>query len=63
MTMGEKIMCTCMCNWVPMLYSGKNKCVGGNTNKNNFLKKEEMEYMIFKMDNIGIPQWLSGLKI
>ena len=48
-------MCTCMCNWVPMLYSGKNKCVGGNTNKNNFFKKEEMEYMIFKMDNIGIP--------
>ena len=22
-TMGEKIMCTCMCNWVPRLYSGE----------------------------------------
>ena len=32
--MGEKIMYTCMCNWVPMLYSrGKKKCVGGNNNK------------------------------
>ena len=30
--MGEKIMYTCMCNWVPMLCSGK-KCVGGNNNK------------------------------
>jgi len=24
-TMGEKNMYTCMCNWVPMLYSGKKK--------------------------------------
>ena len=24
-TMGGKIMYTCMCNWVPMLYSGKKK--------------------------------------
>ena len=32
-TMGENIMYTCMCNWVPMLYSGKKKCVGGNNNK------------------------------
>ena len=32
-TMGEKIMYTCMCNWVPMLYGGKKKCVGGNNNK------------------------------
>ena len=23
MTMGEKIMYMCMCNWVPMLYSGE----------------------------------------
>ena len=23
MAMGEKIMYTCICNWVPMLYSGK----------------------------------------
>ena len=27
-TMGEKIMYICMCNWVPMLYSGKKKCGG-----------------------------------
>ena len=26
-------MYTCMCNWVPMLYSGKKKFVGGNNNK------------------------------
>ena len=32
-TMGEKIMYTCMCNWVAMLYSGEKKCVGGNNNK------------------------------
>ena len=31
-TMGEKIMYTCMCNWVPILYSGEKKCVGGNNN-------------------------------
>ena len=31
--MGEKIMYTRMCNWVPMLYSGKKKSVGGNDNK------------------------------
>ena len=35
--MGEKIMCTCMRNWVPMLYSGK-KCVGEITIK----KKRKM---------------------
>ena len=30
----EKTMYTCMCNWVPMLYSGKiKKCVGGNNKK------------------------------
>ena len=23
--MGEKIIYTCMCNWVPMLYSGKKR--------------------------------------
>ena len=28
MTMGEKIMYACMCNWVPMLYSGKKVCLG-----------------------------------
>ena len=31
--MGEKRMYACMCNWVPMLYSGGKKCVGGNNNK------------------------------
>ena len=29
MIMGEKIMYTCMCNWVPMLYCGKKKIVLG----------------------------------
>ena len=26
-------MYTCMCNWVPMLYSAEKKCVGWNNNK------------------------------
>ena len=34
MTMREKSMYTCMCKWVPMFYSGKKNCVGGNNNKN-----------------------------
>ena len=33
MTTGEKIMCTCMCNWVLMLYSGKKVCWGNNNKK------------------------------
>ena len=41
MTMGEKIMYTCMCNWVPMLYSGKKKCVGENNNKKRKEKKKK----------------------
>ena len=28
MTMGEKIMYTCMSNWVPILYCGKKTCWG-----------------------------------
>ena len=38
MTMGEKIMYTCMCNWVPMLYSGGRKLSWGNNNKKNKIK-------------------------
>ena len=41
MTMGEKITYTCMCNWVPMLYSGGKKCVGEITIKNKFKKGGE----------------------
>ena len=33
-------MYTCKCDWVPMLYSGEKKGVGGNNNKNKFKKKE-----------------------
>ena len=33
-TMGEKIMYTCMCNWVPMLYSGKKSVLGEIPMKN-----------------------------
>ena len=33
-TMGEKIMYTCMCNWVPMLYSGKKSLLGDIKIKN-----------------------------
>ena len=35
MRMGEKIMSTCMCNWVPMLYSGKKLCWGNNNKQIN----------------------------
>ena len=38
MTMGEKVMYTCMCNWVPMLYSGKKIVLGEITIKNKFKK-------------------------
>ena len=34
--MGEKRMYTCMCTWVPMLYSGKKILCWGNNNKKNF---------------------------
>ena len=34
MKMGEKSMYTCMCNGVPMLYSGKKKLCWGHNNKN-----------------------------
>ena len=37
--MGEKIMYTCMCNWVPMLYSEKKSMLGEITIKNKFKKK------------------------
>ena len=30
MTTGEKIMYTCMCKWVPMLYSGGGEACWGN---------------------------------
>ena len=38
-TMGEKIMYTCMCNWVPMLYSGKKKSVLGEITIKKIKKK------------------------
>ena len=37
-TTAEKITYTCMCNWVPMLYSGEKSVLGEITIKN--LKKE-----------------------
>ena len=37
--MGEKIMYTCMCNWVPMLYSGGKKSVLGEITIKNKNKK------------------------
>ena len=42
--MGEKRICTCMCNWVTMLYNRKKTCIGEITikikNLKCFLKKE-----------------------
>ena len=46
--MCENRMCTCMCNWVTMLYSRKKNCIG--------------EIAIKKME-IGVPvvaQWLTN---
>ena len=48
MTMGEKIMYTCMCNWVPMLYNGKKIVLGEIT-----MKKKRMSllnYLIICLD-------------
>ena len=39
MTMGEKIMSTCMCNWVAMLYSGEKSVLGEIMIKNKLKKK------------------------
>ena len=42
--MWEKRMCTCMCNWVTLLYSRKKNCYWGNNNKKikiNFKEKEK----------------------
>ena len=36
--MGEKNMYTRMCNWVPMLYSGKKIVLGEITTKKKILK-------------------------
>ena len=41
--MGENRMCTCMCNWVTLLYSRKKKLYWGNKN----FKKS------YKYKNIG----------
>ena len=37
--MWENRMCTCICNWVTMLYSRKKNCIGEITKKN--LKKKK----------------------
>ena len=39
-TMGGKIMYTCICNLVPMLYSRKKKVCWGNNNKKKKRKKK-----------------------
>ena len=56
MTMEEKIMYTCMCNWVPRLYSEKKKCVGEITIKINFKK------VIYKQFFCGTSSLKYGLK-
>jgi len=38
MTVWEKRMCTCMCNWVTMLYSRKKNCIGEITIKKILIK-------------------------
>ena len=39
-TMGEKSLYTCMCNWVPMLYSWKKICWGNKKIKNEIILQE-----------------------
>ena len=39
--MGEKRMYTCMCTWVPMLYSRKKKLYWGNNNN----KKKDYPFL------------------
>lgn len=42
-------MCTCMCNWVSMLYSRKKRLYWGNNyfkNSNNFLKMKEKKGIV-----------------
>ena len=47
-TMGEKIMYTCMYNWVPMLYSGGGSVLGEITIKNELKKINESVYLASK---------------
>ena len=46
--MGEKSMYTCLCNWVPMLYSGKRNYAGEITIKKKvhykFLSQEVLTF-------------------
>ena len=39
----EKEQYTCMCNWVPMLYSRKKNCAGEITIKKKEKEKEQCE--------------------
>ena len=41
-TMGEKIMYICMCNWVPMLYSGAKRVLGEIRIKKCFKKRQSL---------------------
>ena len=47
-TMGEKIMFTCMCNGVPMLYSGKKKIVSGE------IIKKKIKHLYIESSRKGI---------
>ena len=56
--MGETRMYTCMCNWVPLLYSRKKKCIGEITitklkNKN---KRERLSGWA-QCNNEGPEKW------
>ena len=51
--MGEKIMYTCMCNWVPMLYSGKKSLLGDIKIKNQ-LKNFQNKIAPPKIKYLGI---------
>ena len=52
-TMGEKIIFTCMYNWVPMLYSGKKKrsVLGEITIKNKLKKEKKKQSISFRAVN------------
>ena len=45
-------MCTCMCNWVTVLYSRKKNCIGEITIKNNNNKKIKI---IIRVSHFSTP--------
>ena len=58
MTMGEEIMYTCICNWVPVLYSGKKSVLGEITIKKFFF--QTMSFMVsgLTFQSLNCFEWI-----